>query len=126
MGTLYLFRTPMIRVRVAWRRKQNVQLQEQGTCTTIDDFNDAFDRHNFNGSAALLTDDTMFENTSPARVKERTKAETNQASTHAAARLRKGVLLAAKSQRSYRKVAFRGPRGPHSENTPYQDQSASA
>ena len=43
-----------------------MQLQEQATRTTIDAFNDAFNRHDINGLAALFTDDTVFENTSPA------------------------------------------------------------
>ena len=40
--------------------------QEQGTRETIDRFNDAFNRHDANAVAALLTDDTVFEDTSPA------------------------------------------------------------
>src|SRR5256885_16259194 len=44
----------------------NVQLEEQATRTTIDNFNDAFNRHDVDALAALLTDDTVFENTSPA------------------------------------------------------------
>ena len=46
--------------------KEGVQLLEQVTRATIDNFNDAFNRHDVNGLAALLTDDTVFENTSPA------------------------------------------------------------
>jgi len=53
------------------RREQNVQLQEhdlqdQATRAIIDNFNDAFNRHDVFGLEALLTDDTVFENTSPA------------------------------------------------------------
>ena len=40
--------------------------QEQTTRATIDKFNDAFNRHDADGVAALLTDDTIFEDTSPA------------------------------------------------------------
>ena len=40
--------------------------QEQITRATIDRFNDAFNRHDADGVAALLTDDTIFEDTSPA------------------------------------------------------------
>lgn len=40
--------------------------QEQGTRATIDKFNDAFNRHDADGVAALLTEDTVFEDTSPA------------------------------------------------------------
>jgi ketosteroid isomerase-like protein len=42
------------------------QLQEQMTRTTIDTFNEAFNRHDANALAAVLTDDTVFEDTSPA------------------------------------------------------------
>lgn len=42
------------------------QSQEQETRAAIDSFNDAFNRHDVNRLAALLTDDTVFENTSPA------------------------------------------------------------
>jgi ketosteroid isomerase-like protein len=40
--------------------------QEQTTRATVDKFNDAFNRHDADGVAALLTDDTVFEDTSPA------------------------------------------------------------
>jgi len=40
--------------------------QEQATRATIDRFNEAFNRHNADALAALLTDDTVFEDTSPA------------------------------------------------------------
>lgn len=43
-----------------------MQLQEQATRRTIAAFNDAFNRHDIDGLAALFTDDTVFENTSPA------------------------------------------------------------
>lgn len=46
--------------------KQDTQSEEQLTRITIDRFNDAFNRHDVEGLAALLTDDTVFENTSPA------------------------------------------------------------
>ena len=47
--------------------EQNVQeSQEQVTRTTIDRFNEAFNRHDADGLAVLLTDDTVFEDTSPA------------------------------------------------------------
>jgi ketosteroid isomerase-like protein len=45
---------------------QNLQSQEQATRTTIDHFNDAFNRHDADGLAAFLTEDTVFEDTSPA------------------------------------------------------------
>ena len=47
-------------------QKQNVQLEEQLTRTAIESFNEAFNRHDADGLAALLTDDTVFEDTSPA------------------------------------------------------------
>ena len=46
--------------------EQNVQLQDRATRTTIDSFNEAFNRHDADAVAALLTDDTVFEDTSPA------------------------------------------------------------
>ena len=51
---------------VSMRTEQNVQLQDQATRTTIDSFNGAFNRHDADELAALLTDDTVFEDTSPA------------------------------------------------------------
>jgi len=46
--------------------EQSMQSQEQTTRTTIDKFNDAFNRHDADGLAAFLTEDTVFEDTSPA------------------------------------------------------------
>ena len=46
--------------------EQNVQSREQATRTTIDSFNEAFNRHDADGLAAFLTEDTVFEDTSPA------------------------------------------------------------
>ena len=43
-----------------------LQSQEQATRLTIDSFNDAFNRHDADKLATLLTDDTVFEDTSPA------------------------------------------------------------
>jgi ketosteroid isomerase-like protein len=51
---------------VSMTYEQNVQLQDQATRTTIDSFNEAFNRHDADGLAMLLTDDTVFEDTSPA------------------------------------------------------------
>jgi steroid delta-isomerase-like uncharacterized protein len=39
---------------------------ELATRTIVDLFNDAFNRHDVDAVAALLTDDTVFEDTSPA------------------------------------------------------------
>ena len=44
---------------------QSVQAQEQATRVVIDRFNDAFNRHDADALAALLTEDTVFEDTSP-------------------------------------------------------------
>ena len=51
---------------VPTRSEQNVRSQEQATRTTIDSFNDVFNRHDAEGLAGLLTEDTVFEDTSPA------------------------------------------------------------
>jgi ketosteroid isomerase-like protein len=51
---------------ISMRSKQNVQSQEQATRTTIDRFNEVFNRHDADGLAAFLTEDTVFEDTSPA------------------------------------------------------------
>jgi len=51
---------------VAMRNGQNAQSQEQATRKTIDSFNEAFDRHDADGLAKYLTEDTVFEDTSPA------------------------------------------------------------
>jgi ketosteroid isomerase-like protein len=44
----------------------SVTTQEQATRAAIDSFNEAFNRHDANALAAFLTDDTVFEDTSPA------------------------------------------------------------
>jgi ketosteroid isomerase-like protein len=46
--------------------KQNAPSQEQATLKAIDNFNEAFNRHDADALAAFLTDDTVFEDTSPA------------------------------------------------------------
>ena len=46
--------------------EQSAQSEEQATRTAIDRFNQAFNRHDAEGLAACLTDDTVFEDTSPA------------------------------------------------------------
>lgn len=48
------------------RQEKNEQAQEQATRATIDSFNEAFNRHDSDALSALLTDDTVFEDTSPA------------------------------------------------------------
>jgi len=52
---------------VPMKSGQSVQQlqEEQMTRTTIDRFNEAFNRHDADGLAAWLTEDTVFEDTSP-------------------------------------------------------------
>ena len=45
--------------------EQNPATSAHSTRTVIDRFNDAFNRHDADALAALLTDDTVFEDTSP-------------------------------------------------------------
>jgi ketosteroid isomerase-like protein len=45
---------------------ENVPSQEQATRAAIDKFNEALSRHDADGLAAFLTEDTVFEDTSPA------------------------------------------------------------
>lgn len=47
-------------------KDQDAHLLEQMTRTTIDRFNEAFNRQDADALQALLTDDTVFEDTSPA------------------------------------------------------------
>ena len=54
------------RREVAMKVDEKVQTQEQATRAAIDRFNDAFNRHDADALAACLTDDTVFEDTSPA------------------------------------------------------------
>src|SRR2546422_84335 len=51
---------------VPLKHEHNLQSQEQATRTAIDRFNEAFNRHDADALAALLTEDTVFEDTSPA------------------------------------------------------------
>jgi ketosteroid isomerase-like protein len=45
---------------------QNAQTSASSTRIVVDRFNDAFNRHDADALAPLLTDDTVFEDTSPA------------------------------------------------------------
>lgn len=47
-------------------QKTGVQAEEQATREAVDKFNEAFNRHDADRLAALLTEDTVFEDTSPA------------------------------------------------------------
>ena len=49
--------------------------QEQATRATIDRFNEAFNRHDADALAALLTEDTVFEDTSPQPVGRRVEGK---------------------------------------------------
>ena len=46
--------------------QQNAQSTEQATRAALDRFNEAFNRHDADALAACLTDETVFEDTSPA------------------------------------------------------------
>jgi ketosteroid isomerase-like protein len=47
------------------KSEQALQSREQDTRSAVERFNDAFNRHDIDAVAALLTDDTVFEDTSP-------------------------------------------------------------
>ena len=47
-------------------QKTSGSSEEEVTRSTIDRFNEAFNRHDAEAVAAMLTDDTVFEDTSPA------------------------------------------------------------
>jgi hypothetical protein len=47
-------------------RAQNEESAEQTTRSTVERFNEAFNRHDANVLAIMLTEDTVFEDTSPA------------------------------------------------------------
>jgi len=47
-------------------RAQNAESAEQATRSTVERFNEAFNRHDADMLAKLLTEDTVFEDTSPA------------------------------------------------------------
>lgn len=54
------------RKEIVMARESNPQSQEQITRATIERFNEAFNRHDAEAVEALLTEDTIFEDTSPA------------------------------------------------------------
>lgn len=60
---------------VSMRSELNSQSPEQATRTAIDRFNEAFNRHDADGLAAFLTEDTVFEDTSPAPDGRRVKGK---------------------------------------------------
>ncbi len=51
---------------VPMKHEHIVESEEQATRKAIDNFNEAFSRHDADGLSALLTEDTVFEDTSPA------------------------------------------------------------
>jgi len=48
------------------RKDGNIHPEEQATRAAVESFNQAFNRHDADEVAALLTEDTIFEDTSPA------------------------------------------------------------
>ena len=52
--------------KLTMNREQRADSIEQSTLAAIEQFNNAFNRHNVDELAALLTEDTLFEDTSPA------------------------------------------------------------
>ena len=59
-------RSPRAAHEVPMSYEHRVQSPEQATRTAVDRFNEVFNRHDVDALAALLTDDTVFEDTSPA------------------------------------------------------------
>jgi ketosteroid isomerase-like protein len=51
--------------RMPMTSEQNLPASSQATRMVIDRFNEAFNRHDADALGALLTDDTVFEDTSP-------------------------------------------------------------
>jgi ketosteroid isomerase-like protein len=51
---------------IAMGHEQVVESPERATRTAVERFNEAFSRHDADALATLLTDDTVFEDTSPA------------------------------------------------------------
>ena len=64
--SVFLFGSLCSPMEVPMRSGQKVQSQEQSTRTTVDSFNEAFNRHDADGLVAFLSEDTVFEDTSPA------------------------------------------------------------
>lgn len=64
--SLFLFGSLCLPREGLMKPDQNAQSQEQVTRTTIDKFNEAFNRHDADKLALFLTEDTVFEDTSPA------------------------------------------------------------
>ncbi len=52
--------------QASMRNDRKMQSQEQATRAAVTSFNEAFNRHDTDALAPLLTEDTVFEDTSPA------------------------------------------------------------
>ena len=63
---VFLFGSLCSPKEVTMQSEPNAQSQEQATRKTIESFNEAFNRHDADGLAKFLTEDTVFEDTSPA------------------------------------------------------------
>ena len=66
IGWMLVFTNLLSSQEKATGDKPGMPSQEQATRATIDRFNDAFNRHDADAVAGLLTEDTVFEDTSPA------------------------------------------------------------
>ena len=66
MCSVVLFGSVCSPREVPMRQEQSVRAQEHATRTAIDNFNEVFNRHDADAMIALLTEDTVFEDTSPA------------------------------------------------------------
>jgi ketosteroid isomerase-like protein len=75
--SVFLFGSLCSPGEVSMKHEQNVQSQEQATRTTVDSFNEVFNRHDADGLAAFLTEDTVFEDTSPAPDGRRIEGKAN-------------------------------------------------
>ena len=64
--SVFLFGSMYSPGQVTMKHEQNVQSQEQATRKAIDSFNEVFNRHDADALAPFLTEDTLFEDTSPA------------------------------------------------------------
>jgi ketosteroid isomerase-like protein len=72
-----LFGSPLPQTHEApMTHNEGAQSQEQATRTAITNFNEAFNRHDADAMAALLTEDTVFEDTSPAPDGRRVEGKT--------------------------------------------------
>lgn len=63
---LFLSSGSGVSTEIAMTTNQTSQSQEQASRTAVDRFNEAFNRHDADALSACLTDDTVFEDTSPA------------------------------------------------------------